>query len=60
MGLDSSASVVGSLTAGRSHVDDLSDEDVAKMLAAGFEPTTDAATGSLLPFTMKGGTGSSS
>ncbi|HET7802028.1 MAG TPA: nucleotide sugar dehydrogenase [Humibacillus xanthopallidus] len=43
VGLDANASVVASLTAGRSHVDDLSDEDVATMLAAGFVPTTDAA-----------------
>ena len=42
-GLDSSAAVVAALTAGRSHVDDLSDEDVTKMLGAGFEPTTDPA-----------------
>jgi nucleotide sugar dehydrogenase len=44
VGLDTSTSVVASLRAGSSHVDDLSDEDVAKMLAAGFEPTTDAET----------------
>jgi UDP-N-acetyl-D-glucosamine dehydrogenase len=42
-GLDTSAAVVESLRASRSHVDDLSDDDVAKMLAAGFEPTTDAS-----------------
>ena len=42
-GLDLKASVVASIAAGRSHVDDLSDDDVAKMLAAGFEPTTDAS-----------------
>jgi len=40
-GLDASAGVVASLAAGHSHVDDLSDEDVAKMVCAGFEPTTD-------------------
>ena len=40
-GLDASASVVASLAGGRSHVDDLSDEDVTKMVCAGFEPTTD-------------------
>lgn len=42
-GLDVSADVVASLSAGRSHVDDLSDADVADMLAAGFRPSTDAA-----------------
>ena len=42
-GLDLSARLVADLSAGRSHVDDLSDEDVAKMVAAGFAPTTDAA-----------------
>ena len=41
-GLDTSTGVVASLDEGRSHVDDLSDEDVSKMLSAGFEPTTDA------------------
>ena len=42
-GLDTSAAVVASLAAGRSHVDDLSDEDLSKMVCAGFEPTTDAS-----------------
>ena len=41
-GLDTNAAVVSALGAGRSHVDDLSDEDVTKMLNAGFEPTTDS------------------
>ena len=41
-GLDTSADVVADLAAGRSHVDDLSDDDVAKMVVSGFEPTTDA------------------
>ena len=41
VGLDRSASVVEGLRAGRSHVDDLSDDDVASMLAVGFRPTTD-------------------
>ncbi|WP_020142005.1 nucleotide sugar dehydrogenase [Terracoccus sp. 273MFTsu3.1] len=41
VGLDSSGAVVTSLAAGRSHVDDLTDEDVTKMLGAGFEATTD-------------------
>ncbi len=42
-GLDASQAVVDGLAAGRSHVDDLADDDVAAMLAAGFTPTTDAA-----------------
>jgi nucleotide sugar dehydrogenase len=42
-GLDTSAAVVASLAAGRSHVDDLSDEDLSKMVCAGFEPTTDTS-----------------
>ncbi len=40
-GLDLSPSVVDGLGAGRSHVDDLSDDDVAAMRAAGFTATTD-------------------
>ncbi|WP_323096025.1 nucleotide sugar dehydrogenase [Intrasporangium sp. YIM S08009] len=43
VGLDTDASVVASLSVGRSHVDDLSDDDVGAMLAAGFAPTTDAS-----------------
>ena len=35
------AGVVAALGAGRSHVDDLSDADVAEMLAGGFQATTD-------------------
>ncbi|MCU1538408.1 MAG: nucleotide sugar dehydrogenase [Humibacillus sp.] len=42
-GLDVNAGVVTALRAGRSHVDDLSDAGLAEMLAAGFEPTTDAS-----------------
>ena len=42
-GLDVSERVVEGLRAGRSHVDDLSDDDIATMLAAGFEATTDAS-----------------
>lgn len=42
-GLDTDTSVVASLSLGRSHVDDLSDDDVGAMLAAGFDPTTDAS-----------------
>jgi len=41
VGLDASQRVVEGLTAGRSHVDDLSDADVATMLAGGFRATTD-------------------
>ncbi len=43
VGLDLSVAVVEGLNAGRSHVDDLSDEDVAAMLAAGFTATSDAS-----------------
>jgi UDP-N-acetyl-D-glucosamine dehydrogenase len=40
-GVDIDAGVVSALNAGRSHVGDLSDGDVTKMLAAGFRATTD-------------------
>nr|WP_221378579.1 nucleotide sugar dehydrogenase [Actinoplanes polyasparticus] len=40
-GFDVRPDVVAGLQAGRSHVDDLSDDDVAGMLAGGFTPTTD-------------------
>lgn len=40
-GLDVSAAVVDGLRAGHSHVDDLSDSDLAEMIALGFEVTTD-------------------
>ena len=40
-GLDVSERVVQGLRDGRSHVDDLSDDDIASMLAAGFDATTD-------------------
>jgi UDP-N-acetyl-D-glucosamine dehydrogenase len=43
LGFDVDPAVAGALAAGRSHVDDLSDADVAAMLAAGFRPTTDEA-----------------
>jgi nucleotide sugar dehydrogenase len=43
VGLDSSDRVVSGLNAGRSHVDDLSGEAVAEMLAAGFTATKDPA-----------------
>ena len=41
LGYDINQGVVDALNAGRSHVDDLSDDDIAEMLAAGFEATTD-------------------
>jgi len=41
LGFDINAGVVSALNAGRSHVDDLSDDDVAEMLAGGFRATTD-------------------
>jgi nucleotide sugar dehydrogenase len=40
-GLDIRQSTVDGLNAGRSHVDDLSDADVAAMVSAGFRATTD-------------------
>jgi UDP-N-acetyl-D-glucosamine dehydrogenase len=43
IGLDTSDSVVRGLNEGRSHVDDLEDADVARMLAAGFRATTDSS-----------------
>jgi nucleotide sugar dehydrogenase len=42
VGLDRSAAVVEGLTDGRSHVDDLGQDDIADMLAAGFRATSDA------------------
>jgi UDP-N-acetyl-D-glucosamine dehydrogenase len=41
LGFDVNPDVVASLGAGRSHVDDLTDADVAEMLAGGFRTTTD-------------------
>jgi UDP-N-acetyl-D-glucosamine dehydrogenase len=41
LGFDVNAIVVDALAAGRSHVDDLSDADVAQMVAAGFTTTAD-------------------
>ncbi|HKE67346.1 MAG TPA: nucleotide sugar dehydrogenase [Micromonosporaceae bacterium] len=41
VGLDVKESVVDGLNAGRSHIDDLSDADVAAMIAAGFRATLD-------------------
>jgi len=42
-GLDTSEAATGGLSAGRSHVGDVSDADVATMLAQGFTATTDPA-----------------
>jgi UDP-N-acetyl-D-glucosamine dehydrogenase len=42
-GLDTSATTVDSLNSGRSHVDDVSDAEIASMLDAGFTATTDAS-----------------
>ena len=42
-GLDLNTEIVEGLNAGRSHVDDLSAEDISAMLAAGFTATTDSA-----------------
>jgi nucleotide sugar dehydrogenase len=46
-GYDQNRAVVDGLRAGRSHVDDISDEDVAAMIAGGFQPeaTESALTG---------------
>ncbi|HLS48609.1 MAG TPA: nucleotide sugar dehydrogenase [Actinomycetaceae bacterium] len=43
-GYDVSEAVVTGLNAGRSHVDDLTDADVADLVARGFEATTDPVT----------------
>jgi UDP-N-acetyl-D-glucosamine dehydrogenase len=43
-GLDTSERIVAGLTAGRSHVDDVTDADIAEMLGHGFRATADAAT----------------
>jgi len=44
IGYDHSERVVSGLNAGRSHVDDISDADVADMLAGGFRATSDEAS----------------
>jgi len=41
VGFDTDASVVASLAAGRSHVDDVPGDDVDRMLASGFHPTAE-------------------
>lgn len=43
LGVDVDARLVASLNAGHSHVDDLSDADIARMRAAGFEATADVS-----------------
>ena len=48
-GLDINQATVDGLNAGRSHVDDLSDADIAAMVAGGFRATTDIADISPLP-----------
>jgi nucleotide sugar dehydrogenase len=40
IGLDANADLVASLNSGRSHVDDISDADIAGMLARGFRATS--------------------
>ena len=42
-GLDLNAEIVAGLMAGRSHVDDITDAEVAEMLSHGFRATTDEA-----------------
>ncbi|MCU1677948.1 MAG: wbpA [Frankiales bacterium] len=42
-GLDLSTRIVDGLNAGRSHVDDISDDDVARLVSTGFRATTDEA-----------------
>src|SRR5271156_3105605 len=42
-GLDLNAEIVAGLMAGRSHVDDVTDDEVAEMLSHGFRATTDEA-----------------
>lgn len=41
LGFDVNASVAAALNEGRSHIDDLSDADIAGMVASGFRATTD-------------------
>ena len=42
-GLDVSETVVAKLNAGESHVDDLTDQDVAEMIDSGYQATTDSS-----------------
>lgn len=41
LGFDVNTEVVSSLNAGRSHIDDLADRDIAKMISSGFKATSD-------------------
>jgi len=41
IGLDRSNRIVDGLNSGRSHIDDLGDDDIAALLASGFRATTD-------------------
>ncbi|MFT7601598.1 MAG: UDP-N-acetyl-D-glucosamine dehydrogenase, partial [Acidimicrobiales bacterium] len=43
VGFDVSDRAVDGLNAGRSHIDDISNDDIASMLASGFSATTDPA-----------------
>lgn len=43
IGLDKSERIVSGLNAGISHIDDFSDADIVKLLAAGFHATTDSS-----------------
>jgi UDP-N-acetyl-D-glucosamine dehydrogenase len=64
LGFDIDADLAAHLNAGRSHVDDISDEDVAQMLRAGFRATVEvseiAAAGAAVicvPTPLSGGDG---
>src|ERR1700749_567056 len=48
-GLDIKQATVDGLNAGRSHVDDLTDADIAAMVAGGFRATADIASVGPLP-----------
>ena len=43
VGLDTNPAVVDALNAGRSHIDDVSDEELSRGLASGFSASTDAS-----------------
>ena len=40
-GLDTNTETVAALNGGRSHVDDLTDDDISEMISQGYEATTD-------------------
>ena len=48
-GLDIRQETVDGLNAGRSHIDDLADADIARMVADGFRATTEPSTIDPLP-----------